>query len=70
MSKLSELTKRESEVVALIAQGYRDREIAEYLALSVCTVRNHVRRILCTLEVSNRTSAAQVYWQESTLKND
>jgi mRNA interferase MazF len=52
------LTLREREVLALLAAGMGNKEIAEQLTLSVGTVRLHVSSILAKLEAPNRTSAA------------
>ncbi len=52
------LTPREREVLALIAAGMSNQEIAEGLVLSVGTVRLHVSNILSKLDAPNRTSAA------------
>ncbi len=52
-----ELGDREHEVLALIAQGYKNPEIAERLVLSPKTVRNHVSNILSKLQVVDRTQA-------------
>jgi NarL family two-component system response regulator LiaR len=54
----ADLTKREREVLALVAAGLSNNEIAERLTLSVGTVRLHVSNILTKLEAPNRTSAA------------
>lgn len=53
-----DLTERELEVLALIAEGKTNAEIAEALTLSEKTVRNHVSVILEKLGVSNRIEAA------------
>lgn len=55
---LTELTTREREVLQLISQGYRDRDIAEGLHISEKTVQKHVQNILSKLGVQNRTEAA------------
>ena len=52
------LTPREREVLALIAAGMSNNEIAEKLTLAVGTVRLHVSNILTKLDAPNRTSAA------------
>lgn len=52
------LTERESEVLALIADGRSNSEIAAELGLSVKTVQNHVSRVLAKLQVRDRTQAA------------
>ena len=56
--KLSELTKREVEVLKLIASGMFNKEIASTLCISERTVKNHVSNIFKKIEVSDRTQAA------------
>ncbi|MBF2014699.1 MAG: response regulator transcription factor [Rivularia sp. T60_A2020_040] len=55
---LTELTKREKEVLRLIATGASNREIAQQLYISEGTVKNHVTNILNRLELRDRTQAA------------
>ena len=55
---LGELTKREKEVLRLIATGANNREIAQKLYISEGTVKNHVTNILNRLELRDRTQAA------------
>ena len=52
------LTKREREILALVAEGMSNREIADRLVLSPETVKSHVAAILEKLNVSDRTQAA------------
>lgn len=52
------LSRREREVLQLLAQGQTNREIAQHLYLSVSTVKIHVEHILGKLAVSDRTQAA------------
>jgi two-component system NarL family response regulator len=54
------LTARELEVLELVAQGMRNKEIAASLGLSEGTVQVHVKNILAKLNVNDRTSAVQV----------
>lgn len=54
------LTPRETQVLALIAQGKHNREIAGELMLSPRTVERHVGKILAQLEVPSRAAAAAV----------
>jgi len=54
------LSDRELEVLALLAEGVSNKEIAEKLFLSVGTVKVHVRHIYNKLDVSNRTEAAAI----------
>lgn len=52
------LSLREQEVLALLALGYSNPEIANELFLSVDTVKTYVRRVFSKLGVNNRTNAA------------
>ncbi len=52
-----ELSGREREILGLIAQGFRNAEIAEKLVLSGKTVRNHVSNVLSKLQVADRAEA-------------
>jgi DNA-binding NarL/FixJ family response regulator len=52
------LTKRELEVLRLLAQGQTNQEIAQGLVVSPLTVKTHVQRIIAKLGVSDRTQAA------------
>ena len=51
------LTRRETEVLRLMAGGYSNREIAESLELSEGVVKNHVSNVLSKLGVRDRTRA-------------
>jgi len=52
------LSHREKEIVQLVAQGIRNREIGERLLISEQTVKNHLRRIFDKLGVSDRLELA------------
>ena len=54
---LPELTERELEVLELLAQHLTNQEIADRLAISLKTARNHVSNILSKLQVADRTAA-------------
>jgi two-component system, NarL family, response regulator DevR len=54
----SALSPREQEVLALVAQGMTNRQIAEQLVISEHTARNHVASILDKLGLSSRAAAA------------
>lgn len=56
--KLNELTRREIEVLKLIAEGLFNKEIAAKLNISERTVKNHVSNIFKKIDVSDRTQAA------------
>jgi len=53
------LTRREQEVLSLVAERATDREIAEALSISLSTVKSHIRNILAKLHVSSRREAAR-----------
>lgn len=53
-----DLTAREREVLALLAEGVSNAQIARSLGLSVKTVQNYVSRILDKLRLADRTQAA------------
>ena len=54
------LTTREREVLALVAEGYTNRRIAEALFISESTAGVHVSHILAKLGVESRTEAATI----------
>jgi DNA-binding NarL/FixJ family response regulator len=54
----SQLTKREYEILTLVADGLNNREIASALFISEKTVKNHVSNILKKIKVNDRTQAA------------
>ena len=54
------LTRREAEVLMLVARGYTNREVAETLVISVKTASVHVSHILSKLGAANRLEAAAI----------
>ncbi|MCC6146725.1 MAG: response regulator transcription factor [Anaerolineaceae bacterium] len=57
---LTPLSPRELEVLNLVALEKTDKEIAQMLALSLNTVKTHLRNILSKLQVSSRKEAARL----------
>jgi len=57
-TRVVELSDRESEVLALIARGLTNAQIAEELYLSIETVKTYVKRLYAKLDVHNRAQAA------------
>ena len=55
------LSKRQNEVLSLLAQGYLYKEIAETMSISLPTVNNYIRRIYEKLHVQSRGQAVAVY---------
>jgi DNA-binding NarL/FixJ family response regulator len=55
---IGRLTTRERDIVALIDQGFSNKEIANQLCIEVSTVKNHVHNILDKLGVHRRGQAA------------
>lgn len=66
-STTEELTDRELDVLQYLTQGLGNKEIATTLNISQNTVKTHVRRILCKLNLRNRTEAATYAMQTGLL---
>ena len=64
------LTRRQREVLQLIAEGLCNKEIAERLCLSEQTVKNYVREILSKLGVHTRTQAVRWLLQGGSKHDD
>lgn len=56
-----ELSKRENEVLALLAQGYLYKEIADTMGIGLQTVNTYIRRIYEKLHVHSRGQAVAIY---------
>lgn len=56
--KLKSLTRREVEILAQVASGMFNKEIANNLGISERTVKNHISNIFKKIDVSDRTQAA------------
>ena len=57
------LTEREREILELLAQGYRNHEIAQKLHISVSTAKAHLGNIYRKLHVRSRPEAVTKFWQ-------
>jgi NarL family two-component system response regulator LiaR len=60
---LNSLSQREGEVLALIAEGMNNQEIAGRLGVSDNTIKTHVSNVLVKLRVADRTQAAVLVWK-------
>jgi DNA-binding NarL/FixJ family response regulator len=59
------LTRREQQLVPLIAQGYTNKEIASQLHLSEQTVKNHIHRILQRIGASDRLAVVEMVREQN-----
>ena len=63
-SEMEKLTKREQEILALLAKGFLYKEIADQLGISLSTVRAHLHTVCEKLHVQSRTEAVVKYLGE------
>jgi NarL family two-component system response regulator LiaR len=70
VNPFTELTKREMEVLKLIANGLNNSKIAALLVISEHTVKGHVSNILSKLHLGDRTQAAVFAWQKGVVRRD
>ena len=64
---VEELTDRERQVLALMAEGRTDRQIARALGIAESTAKNHVGNILGKLDVSNRAAAVAAGYERGLI---
>jgi len=62
------LTRREQEVLSLVARGATDQGIANTLVISIYTVKSHMRNILSKLQMGHRYEAAHYALREGLIK--
>jgi DNA-binding NarL/FixJ family response regulator len=67
-AELSELTHREREVMALVAGGLSNDEIAERLVISPATAKTHVSRILLKLAARDRAQLVVIAYESGLVK--
>src|SRR5262245_15663277 len=66
LSSGSMLTKREREIIALVADGLSNKEIAQRLNVATFTVKSHVHSVLEKLRLRTRLQIASYYIKENT----
>jgi DNA-binding CsgD family transcriptional regulator len=66
-SKLASLTRREREVLALLADGRTTGEVAVALSISVMTVQSHVKNVLAKLGVHSKVEAIRSAWRAGAI---
>ena len=70
LSPSDALSKRENEILALLAQGYLYKEIADMTGITLRTVNTHIRRIYEKLHVHSRAQAVAQYANLPPMKSD
>ena len=70
VNPFTELTKREMQVLKLIASGMSNNEIANQLVISDHTVKGHVSNIFSKLQLADRTQAAVYAWQKGVVRRE
>jgi DNA-binding NarL/FixJ family response regulator len=65
--RLPTVTKREREILRLLADGMRNEEVARQLSISPLTVRSHVKNAMQKLEADTRTEAVAKALRESLI---
>jgi len=63
LEQLDDLTAREREVIAMVASGLRNSEIAERFVISPATVKTHVSRVLRKLDAHDRAQLVAIAYQ-------
>ena len=67
-SDLPELTEREAQILAQVARGFTNKEIARTLAISEKTVKHYMTNIMQKLQVRNRVEAALAFRRQLPAK--
>ena len=70
VNPFTELTRREMQVLKLIANGLSNHEIANKLMISDHTVKGHVSNIFSKLHLADRTQAAVYAWQKGVVRRE
>lgn len=63
------LSKRETEIIIFVANGFSDKEIATRLSISARTIQTHMTRICLKLRAKNRTHAVTKMFLKDLVSN-
>jgi len=67
-ARLGELTEREREIVALVAEGLTNEDIADRLVISPLTVKTHVNRAMAKLDLRDRAQLVVAAYQSGLVR--
>ena len=67
-ARLGQLTERELEIVALVAEGLTNDDIAERLVISALTVKTHVNRAMAKLDLRDRAQLVVAAYQSGLVR--
>ena len=59
--ELPNLTRRENQIAALVAQGLSNKQIARHLNITLATVKDHMHRVLVKTQLPNRAALAAAH---------
>jgi two-component system, NarL family, response regulator DevR len=66
-ARIDSLTRREREVLALLADGHTTQDVSDALSISVMTVQSHVKNVLAKLGVHSKVEAIRFAWRSGAL---
>ncbi len=66
--EMTKITKRKKEIMELVAEGYKDKEIAEKLIVSPATVKSHLTALFQMLGISTRSELVTWGFRNGILK--
>jgi DNA-binding CsgD family transcriptional regulator len=64
-----QLTKRQEQLLRMVAAGYTNAQISRRLSISEATVRKHLENVFERLQVTSRTAAVTAYWAADDMDN-